>query len=455
MAQITTINPATEKPIRKYRVFTDADINITVKKAKSAFESWKKTSLDYRIRLVKNCSKVLRKRKKELSKLITIEMGKPISQSVAEIEKCAWLCDYTAKHAKSFLRDELIKTEAKKSFVAFEPLGVVAAVMPWNFTFWQVLRSAIPALTAGNTFVLKHSSTCIGSSLAIAKTMRDAGFPKAVFQTIIGGPQEGEFLVTHPDVNAITVTGSVETGRRIYQLASQGLKKCVLELGGSDAFIILDDANLKLTCKEAVEGRLVASGQSCIAAKRFIVTRKRAKEFTQLFVELMEEKKVGNPLDMEMEVGPMAKLNQLEKLDSQVKKSVAMGAKLLCGGRRLPWIGYYYAPTVLANVTKNMPVVREETFGPVAPIIIVRDEKAAIKAANDTSFGLGTSIWTSDLKKGEKLARQIESGLVFVNEHVRSDPRMPFGGVKNSGIGRELDRYGMLEFTNIKSIKIS
>jgi len=451
---ITTINPATEKPIKSYKVFSPAQINQSVKKARESFDKWKKTDLDYRIKLIKNYSKVLLKRKKELGTLITIEMGKPISQSIGEIEKCAWLCEYTAQNARKFLADEPVTTGAKKSFVTFEPLGIVACIMPWNFPFWQALRFAVPAIAAGNTAVLKHSSTCVGTSLEIQKVFEQAGFPKGVFQTIVATPNEGEYLVTHKGINAVSVTGSVETGRRIYQLASAGLKKCVLELGGSDAFVVLDDADLKFTCKGAVEGRLVAGGQSCIAAKRFIVTKKRAEDFTELFVEYMKRQIVGDPMDFTTQVGPMAKLDQLEKLDSQVKRSVAMGAKVLLGGRRLPRVGYYYAPTVITSVTRDMPVVKEEIFGPVAPIIVVPNEKTAIEEANNTEFGLGASIWTKDLKKGEQFARQIEAGLVFVNGAVKSDPRIPFGGVKNSGIGRELSRYGMLEFTNIKSIKV-
>ncbi len=450
---ITTINPATEKPIARYKVFSPAQVSQTVKKARENFSEWKKFSVAERAALLKNLSRLLRKNTKKYSEQITTEMGKPIRESKAEVEKCALLCDYYSENAEKFLADEIIKTEHKKSFVSFEPLGVIGCIMPWNFPFWQVFRFAVPALTAGNTVVLKHSSVCPGTALEIVKLFLNAGYPKGVFQTVIGGPQVGEALVKS-EINAVSITGSVAAGKRIAELAGQQIKKFVLELGGSDPFVVLEGADLDFTCENAAKGRMINAGQSCIAAKRFIVVRSREKEFTEKFVEYTKELKVGNPMGEDTDVGPMVSLKQLEFLHEQVTDSIKAGAKLLLGGKRLERKGFFYEPTILGKCTNKMRVVREETFGPVSPIISVAGEKEAIAEANNSEFGLGASIWTRDRKKGERLARKIEAGIVFVNGIVKSDPRLPFGGIKKSGIGRELSRYGMLEFVNLKSVVI-
>lgn len=453
MTVLRTVNPANEKPLKRYKVASQREILRTVDKARKSFASWSRLEVGERADLIASYGRLLKKRKREWGELITAEMGKPITQSISEIEKCAWLADIVSANAERWLADESVKTEHYRSYIAFRPLGVVACIMPWNFPFWQALRFGLTALAAGNTAVLKHSSTCPGSALAIVSGLEEAGFPKGVLQTVIGGPPVGEALVNSA-VDAVSVTGSVATGRRVYQLASAGLKKCVLELGGSDPFVVLGDADLNFTCQEAVRGRIIAGGQSCIAAKRFIVVRNVAEAFTEKLLEFTRALKVGDPMAPKTDVGPMVRWEQVAKLQGQVRDSLRAGAKLVHGGEvKKP--GFYYVPAVLTNVRPEMRVFKEETFGPVSPIIVAKDEADAIRLANATSFGLGASVWTRNLKKGDRIAKeQLEAGIVYVNGVVRSDPRLPFGGVKNSGIGRELARYGMLEFTNIKSIII-
>jgi acyl-CoA reductase-like NAD-dependent aldehyde dehydrogenase len=395
----------------------------------------------------------MRKNREEYARTITEEMGKPIRQSLAEVEKCAWVCDYYADHAEVFLRDELIPTEFRKSFVSFEPLGVVASIMPWNFPFWQVMRFAVPALTAGNVGVLKHSSICLGSAQELEKAFEDAGFPEHVFQAVIGDYRAGEALV-QANIDAVSVTGSVNTGRRVAELASQDLKKFVLELGGSDPFIVLDDADLNQTAYMATQSRLLNTGQSCIAAKRFIVVRDVADKFTKLFVENTQAEVVGDPLDAKTTVGPLVRNSQREALSKQVDDAKRKGARILTGGKNVNRAGYFYEPTIISEVNHDMEVVKEEVFGPAAPIIVVENEEQAIMEANNSEFGLGASIWTNDIDRGIRLARQVESGIVSVNEMVKSDPRLPFGGIKKSGIGRELSEFGIKEFVNIKSVVV-
>jgi acyl-CoA reductase-like NAD-dependent aldehyde dehydrogenase len=393
----------------------------------------------------------MRKNREEYAKTVTEEMGKPIRQSLAEIEKCAWVCDYYAEHAEVFLRDELIPTEFRKSFVSFEPLGVIACIMPWNFPFWQVMRFAVPSLTAGNVGVLKHSSVCLGSAIKLEQAFKDAGFPDNIFQSIIGDYRAGEALV-QANIDAVSVTGSVNTGRRVAELASQGLKKFVLELGGSDPFIVLEDADLNQTAYMATQSRLLNTGQSCIAAKRFIVVKEIAEKFTKLFVENTQAEVIGDPLDSRTTVGPLVRDSQRKALAKQVDDAKDKGGQILTGGRPIIRDGFFYEPTIISNVNHEMEVVKEEVFGPAAPIIVVNNEEEAVREANNSEFGLGASIWTNNIERGIKLARQIESGIVSVNEMVKSDPRLPFGGVKKSGIGRELSEFGIKEFVNIKSI---
>ena len=386
---------------------------------------------------------------------MTLEMGKPIAQSRAEVEKCAWVCEYYAENAEKFLSDELITTDASKSFVTFQPLGVVLAVMPWNFPFWQVFRFAAPSLMAGNSGILKHASNVSGCALAIEEVFREAGFPKNLFKTILVPSSEMESVIKNEKIKAVTLTGSVPAGKSVAKTAGSVLKKTVMELGGSDPYVILEDADLEMAAETCVNARLINGGQSCIAAKRFIVVEKIYNEFEKLFVEKMKSKKMGDPFDESNDLGPQASVSLRDDLHKQVEKSIKLGAELLLGGKIPEIKGAYYPPTVLSNVKKGMPAYDEELFGPVAAIIKSKDETEAIKIANDTIFGLGAAVFTSDMKRGEKIAKEkLQAGCCFVNAFVKSDPRLPFGGIKESGYGRELSAFGIKEFVNIKTIYI-
>ncbi len=453
MPKIETINPSTGKVIAAYENESPDQVSRKVKAARDAFAKWKKLDLAERAEYMRRLGRVMRKNREEYARLVTEEMGKPIRQSLAEIEKCAWVCDYYAERAEVFLRDEIIPTEFRKSFVSFEPLGVVASIMPWNFPFWQVMRFAVPTLTAGNVGVLKHSSVCLGSALKLEQAFKDAGFPENVFQSVIGDYRAGEALI-QADIDAVSVTGSVNTGKRVAELASQGLKKFVLELGGSDPFVVLEDADLNQTAHMATQSRLLNTGQSCIAAKRFIVVQEIADKFTKLFVENTQAEVVGDPLDSKTTVGPLVRDNQRQALAKQVEDAKDKGGKVLTGGQPIKREGFFYEPTIISNVNHDMDVVREEVFGPAAPIIVVKNDEEAIREANNSEFGLGASIWTNNIERGIRLARQVESGIVSVNEMVKSDPRLPFGGIKKSGIGRELSEFGIREFVNIKSVVV-
>jgi acyl-CoA reductase-like NAD-dependent aldehyde dehydrogenase len=450
---IETVNPATGKPIAKYHNMSIDEINDKVTNARTALKSWKSLDIGERCSLARKLGRVMRKNKDEYSRTITEEMGKPIRQATAEVEKCAWLCDYYSETAESFLRDELIPTEFRKSFVSFEPLGVIAGIMPWNFPFWQAMRFAVPALTAGNVEILKHSSVCLGSALKLEDAFLEAGFPEGVFQCVIGNPIVGEALIKS-DIDAVSVTGSINTGKRVAELASENLKKFVLELGGSDPFIVLEDADLNQTAYMAAQSRLLNTGQSCIAAKRFIVVKDVADKFIKLFVENTEAEVVGDPMDSKTTVGPLVRESQRQALSIQVEDARNKGANILTGGNPIDGEGYFFEPTVLGDVKHEMKVVREEVFGPAAPVIVVEGEEEAVAEANNSEFGLGASIWTNNLERGIRLGRQIQSGIVSINEMVKSDPRLPFGGTKSSGIGRELSEFGIREFVNIKSIVV-
>ena len=450
---IETINPASGKVIATYNSMSVEEVNQKTKNARNSFENWKKLDISERCTYMRRLGRVMKKNKEDYSKLITEEMGKPIRQSLAEIEKCAWVCDYYSEHAESFLRDELIPTEFRKSFVSFEPLGVIACIMPWNFPFWQVMRFAVPALTAGNVGILKHSSVCLGTAIQIEQAFKDAGFPENTFQSIIGDYRAGEALI-QSGIDAVSVTGSINTGKRVAELATKDLKKFVLELGGSDPFIVLEDADLSQTAHMAAQSRLLNNGQSCIAAKRFIVVKDVADKFTKLFVEETESEVVGEPMDSKTTVGPLVRDSQREALAKQVDDAKTKGASILTGGNSINRDGYFYEPTVVSRVDHSMMIIREEVFGPAAPILVVNDEEEAIREANNSEFGLGASIWTNNIERGIRLARKVQSGIVSVNEMVRSDPRLPFGGIKHSGIGRELSEVGIKEFVNVKSVVV-
>jgi len=451
-----SINPASGTPVSSYEEMQRAEVSKIVEQAHSAFLGWRRTPFRDRAVPLKKAGQILRDKSKEYGRLMAEEMGKPFKDGIAEAEKCATACDYFAEHAEKFLASEDIATDAKRSFVTFQPLGVVLAVMPWNFPFWQVFRFAAPALMAGNAGVLKHASNVPGCALAIEQIFKDAGFPQNLFRTLMIGSKEVNAVIEHPLVRAVTLTGSTPAGRAVAAKAGECLKKTVLELGGSDAYIIMDDADIEQAAAIAAKGRLVNSGQSCIAAKRFIVTEKTRARFEQALVKKMQAAKVGDPMAEGTQVGPMARRDLRDDLHKQVEASIRKGAKLLCGGEIPKGEGAFYPPTVLTSVTKGMPAYDEELFGPVAAIITVQDEKQAISVANDSEFGLGGAVIGKDIARAEKIAaEEIEAGCVFVNDAVRSDPRLPFGGVKDSGYGRELSQFGIREFVNVKTVFIA
>jgi len=430
-----------------------SEVNNIVDLTNSAFEEWKESSFIHRTKLMMKAAAVLKKNKEDYSKLMTLEMGKPIAQSRAEVEKCEWVCEYYAENAEKFLTDELIATDASKSFVTFQPLGIVLAVMPWNFPFWQVFRFAAPGLMAGNAGILKHASNVSGSALAIEEVFREAGFPKNLFRTILVPSSQMEGVIKNEKIKAVTLTGSVPAGKAVAKTAGSVLKKTVMELGGSDPYVILEDADLEMAAEACVTARLINGGQSCIAAKRFIIVEKIYDEFEKLFVERMKSKKMGDPFDESNYIGPQASVPLRDELHQQIEKSIELGAKLLLGGKIPEMKGAWYPPTVLSNVKKGMPAYDEELFGPVAALIKAKNEEEAIEIANDTIFGLGASVFTRDLKRGEMIAKEkIQAGCCFVNAFVKSDPRLPFGGIKESGYGRELSSFGIREFVNIKTV---
>ena len=449
------INPATNELIKEYEEHTPDEAGQIIELVWKDFLDWRTTSFENRKRIMNEAAAVLRKQKEEFARTMTSEMGKVISESRAEIEKCVWVCEYYAENAEKFLADEIIETDASRSFVAFEPLGIVLAVMPWNFPFWQVFRFAAPALMAGNAGLLKHASNVPGSALAIESIFQNAGFPRNIFRTLLIPAGHVEDVIKNEHVKAVTLTGSEPAGMNVASTAGRELKKTVLELGGSDPYIVLGDADLPACVKTSVKARTINAGQSCIAAKRFIVLKSVVKAFEEQHAAIMKSLKMGDPLSDDTQVGALARMDLLEELDSQVQKSIRMGARLLCGGRKAVGPGAFYLPTVLTDVKKWMPVYDEETFGPVSAIIPVNDAEEAIAVANDSRFGLGGSVWSRDIKKAEAVARRIESGAVFINGMTKSDPRLPFGGVKKSGYGRELSHYGIKEFVNIKTIYVA
>ena len=449
--KVKTINPATEEVLNEYDIMAKELINDKVKKARNAFQGWKKDASN-RTGLLHNFANQLRKDKEKLARIATNEMGKAIKEARSEVEKCAWAMEYYADNGQILSTDEVVNTDARKTVIRFQPIGVIGSIMPWNFPYWQALRFAAPSLMIGNTIVLKPASATMQCGIEIEKTFKSAGLPDGVFQTLVGDSRVAESLIDS-DTNAVTFTGSVPVGAKVAQRATSQIKKTVLELGGSDPFIVCEDADIEKASNGAIKGRFINCGQSCIASKRFIVVKNVANEFIEKFVQKAEKLKVGGPLSDETDIGPLVNTSGLNKIDSQVKEAVKEGAELLTGGEQIGKKGYYYRPTVLKNVKPKMRIAQEEVFGPVAPIIVAGDEVEAIEIANDSEYGLGASIWTQDLDKAERLSSSVESGIVSVNNVVASDPRVPFGGVKKSGFGRELSRYGMLEFVNIKSVR--
>ncbi len=449
-----SINPSTGKLIMQYDEYSLSQCDQIIDQVFEEWKLWKQTAMAGRKALMLNAADVLRTRKAEFARLMTEEMGKLITESEAEVEKSAWVCDYYAEHAEQFLSDEIIESDAARSFVSFEPLGPVLAVMPWNFPFWQVFRFAAPALMAGNAGLLKHASNVPGCALAIENIFKEAGFPENLFRTLLIPGKDVEHVLKNEKVVAATLTGSELAGSKVASTAGKYLKKTVMELGGSDPYIVLKDANLAKCARTAVTARMLNTGQSCIAAKRFIVEAEVYDVFVETVKNTISKLKTGDPLSRESQFGPLARLDLLEDINRQVRESVQQGAKLELGGNRMEREGFYYEPTLLSGVTLEMPVFTEETFGPAMAIMQVSSAKEAIAVANNSFYGLGGSLWTEDIEKGIRLARQVESGAVFVNGMTKSDPRLPFGGIKRSGYGRELSHFGIREFLNIKTIVV-
>ena len=451
---IATVNPATGERVCEYPALTSAEIDEKLEHAHRAAKSWRKASIEERTSVVRRAGELLDERQKEYGRLMTLEMGKPIKAAIDEAAKCATACRYYADNAARFLADKRVDVPGERSFVAYEPLGVVLAVMPWNFPFWQVIRFAAPAIAAGNVGLLKHASNVPQCALAIEQLFEEAGAPGGVFQTLLIGSDAVAGIVADDRVAAATLTGSEGAGSSIAAAAGKHIKKTVLELGGSDPFVVMASADLDKAVKTAVTARTINNGQSCIAAKRFIVADSIADAFTERFVAGMRALVIGDPMDERTNIGPLATAQIRDDLHSQVERSVADGATVLAGGKARDGKGYFYEPTVLANVTPESPAFREETFGPLAVVIRARNIDHAIELANDSRFGLGAAAWTRDPNEIERFARELAAGSVFINGMVASDPRFPFGGVKKSGYGRELSALGMREFVNVKTVRI-
>ncbi len=452
---IASINPATGEKVQEFSAFDDAEMEKRLARAEKAFSKYRRTTFTDRSVLLEVAAELLFQEKKKFAEIITLEMGKLFRDSVAEIEKCARGCRFYAENSERFLEDEAAQTDAAESYVKYQPLGPVLAIMPWNFPFWQVFRFAAPALMAGNVGLLKHASNVPQCALAIEEIFCRSGFEDGVFQTLLIEPEQVEKVIVDPRVKAVTLTGSEKAGSAVASTAAREIKKSVLELGGSDAFIVMPSADFERALSTAVKARTINTGQSCIAAKRFMIADQIYDEFLNQFVERMRALKVGDPMDEATELGPLATEHILQGVHDQIQKSIAAGAKLLTGGNRIHGPGFFYEPTVFIEIPEDSPAYREEVFGPVASIFRVRDADDAIAMANDTSFGLAASAWTNNPEEQELFTSELETGMVFINALVASDPRLPFGGVKRSGFGRELGTVGIREFTNTKTIWIS
>ncbi|QLG44959.1 NAD-dependent succinate-semialdehyde dehydrogenase [Costertonia aggregata] len=448
---ITTKNPFTAQLIREYKLHTEAEIEQILEKSNVAFKLWKYEQIVHRTNLLQKVSELLIERKKEYSELMTQEMGKPITQSISEIEKCVWACDFYVKNAAQFLADELIETDADESFVSYDPVGTILAIMPWNFPFWQVIRFAAPTLTAGNTAILKHAANTTGCALALEQLFRDAGYPEGCFQTVLADHDTIEDIIADSRVQGITLTGSEKAGRSIAALAGKHLKKTVMELGGNNACIVWEDADLDKYIDTIVNARMQNTGQSCIAAKRFVVVDEIYAKFNTVFKEKIQSLRSGNPIKPETEIGVLARPDLVDTLENQIRESVDKGANVTYGNQK---DGNFFEPTILENVRKGMPAFDEELFGPVAAIVRAKNREDSIALAADSKFGLGTMLFTQDIDEAIRMAGSIPDGGFFINEMVKSDPRLPFGGTRASGYGRELSKEGILAFTNKKTVYI-
>jgi len=452
---ILSVNPFSGKEVYQHKEHSASEVEDIIQKTHQAYLSWRNYDFATRGALFTRLAQLLRKNKETYSRLVTEEMGKIIVESRAEVEKCAWLCDYYAEHAASMLQTEVFKTDARESYVRYEPVGIIYGIMPWNFPFWQAFRAAVPTMMAGNTFILKHAPNVLETAKTIEKLFFDAGFPENAFSNVIISLELSENIVAHPLVEGATLTGSQRAGSAVAAQAGKYLKKSVMELGGSDPYIVLKDAEFNSSCKTGVCSRMLNAGQVCISAKRFIVEEDILDQFLEEQKRLLENMVLGDPLLEATDMGPMARADLVEHIEKQVAESVAKGAKILCGGHRLNDHSLFYTPTLLTNVHKGMPVFDEETFGPVSVVIPAKDAEDALRIANDTPFGLGASLWTADLELAEKMAARIEAGAVFINSMTKSDPRLPFGGSKRSGYGRELAYLGIREFVNSKTVWIA
>jgi succinate-semialdehyde dehydrogenase / glutarate-semialdehyde dehydrogenase len=452
---VTSINPTTGETLETFTETTPAALDRILDDAVAAYQGWRRCAYAQRAKPMREAARILRERKSSYARTMALEMGKPLKQGEAEAEKCAWVCDYYAEQAEALLADEPRATDASRSYVRFDPIGPVLAIMPWNFPFWQVFRFAAPALMAGNAGILKHAPNVTRCALEIEEIFRDAGLPEGLFRTVILQNEAVAAVIADERIRAVTLTGSDRAGSEVAAQAGRHLKKTVLELGGSDPFIVLPDADVETAAQTAAEARLINSGQSCIAAKRFIVVASVADRFLERFVSAMGSRRMGDPLNPETQIGPQARLDLRTNLHRQVQESVRRGAQLLLGGTLPDGPGFFYPPTVLAAVDQGMPAFDEEVFGPAAAVISVKDEAQAVTVANASRYGLGASVWTQDRARGERVARELEVGSVFVNGLVKSDPRLPFGGVKRSGYGRELSEYGLKEFVNVKTVWVA
>ncbi len=454
MSTITSINPANGEAIQTYDLHSDQTVETMLDQAQKCWLSWKKVPMSERAQLMRKASDVLKSQKELYARTMTLEMGKTYRSAIAEVEKCAWVCEYYADHAGQFLADEIIETDATKSGICYQPLGVILAVMPWNYPLWQVFRFAAPALMAGNVGVLKHASNVPESALKIQEVFSLAGFPAGAFQTLLINSNQVDAIIKNPIVKAVTLTGSEGAGAAVASIAAKHLKKSVLELGGSDPYLILEDADLEHAAGQCTQSRLLNAGQSCIGAKRFIAVEPVYDEFLELFTQKMQQATVGDPMK-EVDLGPMARTDLREEVHAQVQKSVKMGAKIILGGKLPSGPGSFYYPTILTDIEPGMPAYHEEIFGPVASVFKARDEEDAVRIANDSSFGLGACVFTQDIKRGEDIAKnKLNAGCCFVNAFVKSDPRLPFGGINRSGYGRELSHLGIREFVNTKTFYI-
>jgi len=451
---ITTTNPSTGQLIKTFDELSDSELKDKLDVAQSQYETWSCVPMAERVALVAKLAEVLKKNDRKYAEIISTEMGMPIFSSIKSIAKCAWNCEYLAEHAEVFLQPEMMQSDAGKSYVRFDPLGIILLVMPWNFPFWQVIRQAIPNVLVGNTVVLKHASNVPQCALAIEDAFHEAGFPHGVFQTLLIGSEKVETVLKDFRVKGVSLTGSVQAGSKVASIAGREIKRQVMELGGSDPFIVLADANVSLACDVGTTSRMINSGQSCIAAKRFIVVEEKYEEFITMQKTLVEKLIVGNAMNEDTHVGPLSSERAREDIDVQVLKCIDRGARLITGGKKIDGNGFFYTPTILADVIHGMPGYDEEVFGPVVSVIRAKDTEDAIRIANDTKFGLGASLWTEDVELAETLVPRINAGAVFVNGMVKSDPRLPFGGINYGGYGRELGRYGLLEFVNMKTVWI-